>query len=925
MKSSNDDGAPSLDPIKGFFGPPPPRRPIPSYSFNTLVKIFSLFSDQNPFSHHASSAIFSESSKWDGGNQNNPKRPNPGDVRDDSIITIGEDEASGELIVPANVEVCNFPLQCAANNDVTAKEFSMNDSSSGVEIVMNELCLMTEDNKTTEKMASHENGHDARMSNGEKVPGPLSGIERRIMDELYNMGLLELPEKDVNFASTNDFGSISDTDVCIDNVMVAESSQTGKVVVDGNMKEEVAGDMKRKGVEVNRSITGCHAPKTQDCLPVDRATSNQEEIINQHTDTCLEYSQNVDKKLCTEKDTNKLVESKALTFIAQTSENGGGIGSVGNFVESVGKGSKFDVATRGKTIKANNASLKDGKSEKVKHKSANGEIKKSQPESIKGFCYTRQQLLHLRNLSSEKGRVLKNMNPFSEDVVKALQEIGVDLLDKGQHSVTGESRGMQNYAGVFALLIGMMDLCEWIVVLCRWVRVWGRNGGWVELWVGLPVSCKVDLGVGVACLGQGLMLVVVGTRLGLDVMGLGSWVGSELGHGSGGGGRGDSGLVKNKKRGSSSEARKEKKKREKRKKRAEMNKKLGVKRLKLKPVLKPKVVPPCRHYLNGRCQQPCCHFARNACMKGDDCPFDHQLSKYPCKNYVDTGFCIRGESCSFSHKVSATEGSKIASGSSNCESNLSLKPDASNSKHHLSASFATPNCLEDLAKQTSLPAIAPKGLSFLSFGKSSVENSAKHKESEIPLQHNGDAPGTHVLPNIVAGTASRRNGDGAGMVSQLNQGTSSSAVNVSQIKGNLAPISLKEIDLPSNGPSCVISGGKSQATMPNNELINPQIREKGSANESDKLIKPGSSTALGQCSINIGEARSKQSSAQRALLSTLAFAAKLESGIKMTSVTPSKELNKDGRTISDNECRHNEESKASAILDFLYSGGNTRR
>jgi hypothetical protein len=37
-------------------------------------------------------------------------------------------------------------------------------------------------------------------------------------------------------------------------------------------------------------------------------------------------------------------------------------------------------------------------------------------------------------------------------------------------------------------------------------------------------------------------------------------------------------------------------------------------------------------------------------MKGDDCPFDHQLSKYPCDNYVK-GFCSRGDACMFSHKV----------------------------------------------------------------------------------------------------------------------------------------------------------------------------------------------------------------------------------------------------------------------------------
>lgn len=55
--------------------------------------------------------------------------------------------------------------------------------------------------------------------------------------------------------------------------------------------------------------------------------------------------------------------------------------------------------------------------------------------------------------------------------------------------------------------------------------------------------------------------------------------------------------------------------------------------------------------------QPCCYFARNSCMKGDDCPFDHQLSRYPCDNYVK-GFCSRGDTCMFSHEVPSCSASK---------------------------------------------------------------------------------------------------------------------------------------------------------------------------------------------------------------------------------------------------------------------------
>ncbi|CAI9100611.1 OLC1v1037741C1 [Oldenlandia corymbosa var. corymbosa] len=129
--------------------------------------------------------------------------------------------------------------------------------------------------------------------------------------------------------------------------------------------------------------------------------------------------------------------------------------------------------------------------------------------------------------------------------------------------------------------------------------------------------------------------------------------------------------VKKRKKGPLTEERKAKKKMKYRINRAEKNRKLGVRRLKLQPVLKPKKVVYCRHFLRGRCQEgekckfshdttpetkstPCSFFARGTCMKGDDCPYDHQLSKYPCNNIATTGFCSRGADCLFNHEVSST-------------------------------------------------------------------------------------------------------------------------------------------------------------------------------------------------------------------------------------------------------------------------------
>ncbi|KAK4415695.1 hypothetical protein Salat_2676900 [Sesamum alatum] len=71
--------------------------------------------------------------------------------------------------------------------------------------------------------------------------------------------------------------------------------------------------------------------------------------------------------------------------------------------------------------------------------------------------------------------------------------------------------------------------------------------------------------------------------------------------------------------------------------------------------------------------KPCGHFARHSCMKGDDCPFDHQLSKYPCNNYVSNGFCSRGSDCLFSHEIPAKQGVSM-------EPNVS-KPELTSAQH----------------------------------------------------------------------------------------------------------------------------------------------------------------------------------------------------------------------------------------------------
>ncbi|KAI3709678.1 hypothetical protein L2E82_39444 [Cichorium intybus] len=217
--------------------------------------------------------------------------------------------------------------------------------------------------------------------------------------------------------------------------------------------------------------------------------------------------------------------------------------------------------------------------------------------------------------------------------------------------------------------------------------------------------------------------------------------------------------------------RKAKKKRKERIKRAEKNRKLGVKRLKIQPIIKEKKITYCRHYMKGRCHEgenckfshdtvpltkskPCCHFARHSCMKGDDCPFDHQLSKYPCNNHLTKGFCPRGSDCMFSHEVQPSEPSLNTSNDPKPEHktppNLSPKiqinkndsPNLSNqppkgvnfispklsSQPPKGVSFFTqeklslspqlsPKVNSDLGEITKTPPVIPRGINFLSFGK----------------------------------------------------------------------------------------------------------------------------------------------------------------------------------------------------------------
>ncbi|WOG96433.1 hypothetical protein DCAR_0415768 [Daucus carota subsp. sativus] len=221
-----------------------------------------------------------------------------------------------------------------------------------------------------------------------------------------------------------------------------------------------------------------------------------------------------------------------------------------------------------------------------------------------------------------------------------------------------------------------------------------------------------------------------------------------------------------KRKGGCSEDRKANRKKKERMKRAEQLRELGVKKLKLLPVSKPKTVSYCHHFLKGRCHEgdkckfshdtvqltkskPCCHFAHQSCMKGDYCPFDHQLSKYPCNSFLSQGSCIRGFNRMFSHKsVSVTEISVPKkqmnpnfTGSQNSSTNLSSSG-VSYCKNYKKNG-------EGLALKPA--GQAPKGISFLLHGKVPLGNISKNGQGPLP---NGAKVDQQTLANASNGVES---------------------------------------------------------------------------------------------------------------------------------------------------------------------------
>ncbi|XP_027068417.1 uncharacterized protein [Coffea arabica] len=261
---------------------------------------------------------------------------------------------------------------------------------------------------------------------------------------------------------------------------------------------------------------------------------------------------------------------------------------------------------------------------------------------------------------------------------------------------------------------------------------------------------------------------------------------------------------KKRKKGPLTKERREKKKKKERIKRAAKNRELGVKRLKLQPLSKPKTVTYCRHYLNGRCQEgekckfshdttpltkskPCSYFARHSCMKGDNCPFDHQLSKYPCNNIVTNGFCSRGAGCLFSHEISAKDGSLPSSNVTKPESKsptlvsktISKKQvnhqgvphQHADAKFSVMANFSGKSTEKKASEHLDRPsAQTPKGICFISHVRSPPGDSSKHKQAVPHLKGDNSEKVSYSMTRNLEDSIQKSNDLAKGAPSKMPRG-----------------------------------------------------------------------------------------------------------------------------------------------------------
>ncbi|CBI27895.3 unnamed protein product, partial [Vitis vinifera] len=249
--------------------------------------------------------------------------------------------------------------------------------------------------------------------------------------------------------------------------------------------------------------------------------------------------------------------------------------------------------------------------------------------------------------------------------------------------------------------------------------------------------------------------------------------------------------------------------------------------------------------------------------------------------------------------------------------------------------------MNEKAKRTPVT-VPPRGINFLSFGKAPLNDSSVKELAGSPSNRED---GNKILPlgdsnkYKQVGSSSARDGN-INVSSQLNQSATETIHKLNEMSNGRQPAAAPPgINFLSFGKAPLDDlSSKRQSKSPsqsNNVIEIPiQERQRASSGFQNSSAVPWGLPASPITSVSDqlvhGHNKDTSSSAQKALLSTLAFAAKYESALKIdrSIVAPSvsMEANKEIRNVSNSGGSQNKSMNASTILDFLFSsGGKTKQ
>lgn len=237
--------------------------------------------------------------------------------------------------------------------------------------------------------------------------------------------------------------------------------------------------------------------------------------------------------------------------------------------------------------------------------------------------------------------------------------------------------------------------------------------------------------------------------------------------------------------------------------------------------------------------------------------------------------------------------------------------------------------------------VPPRGINFLSSGKAPLDNSSvkelvaspSNRETGYKISPLGDS-NKYKQVGISSTRDCSINGG-----SQVSQSSTETIRNLNKMSDRRQPpVAPPGINFLSFGKASLEDLSSKRHSDPpfqreNAIEIPNQERDRASSGSQSSAAPwglPASSITSFSDRLAHGHDKARPSSAQKALLSTLAFAAKYESAFKTdrSTVAPSgsMEANKEIRNFSDSGGSQNKSAKASSILNFIFSsGGKTKQ